>query len=162
MISRRFYRQDCTKHKNIHIKDLRKLGRDLKDIIILDDTAQCMKMQPQNGLVIKSFYLDMRDKELIRLMPFLVFLSEMDDLRTVKTWFNKFNDEDHISYTDRHKVCKILNRNDFLKEVVEKIHTDHLDIVFHGQDGDKNVVIAPSKSFNKKPIFIFFDAVHRA
>lgn len=154
LISRRFYRQDCIRYRNGHMKDLRKLDRDLRDIILLDDTAQCMKLQPHNGLVIKSFYMDMRDKELMRLMPLLVFLSEVDDVRVVRDWFIKFNEEEHIEYNDRNGETKMLNRNSFLKYVVEKIHTDHLDIVFHGQNGDKTVVIPPpSRSFNKKPLY---------
>lgn len=36
LIGQRLYRQDCTRYKNTHIKDLRKFGRELKDIILLD------------------------------------------------------------------------------------------------------------------------------
>ena len=120
-------------------------------MILIDDTAQCMKLQPHNGLVIKSFYMDMRDKELIRLMPLLVFLSEVDDVRTVRDWFRKFNDQDNIAYTDKRGEAKVLSRNSFLKYVVEKIHAEHLDFIFHGQNGDKSVVIVPpKKSITKK------------
>lgn len=110
-----------------------------------------MKLQPQNGLVIKSFNSDMRDKELMRIMPLLVFLSDMKDVRTVRDWNKKFNEDSFIDYVDRNGEEKKLNRNSFLKFVVDKIHTDHLDIVFHGVDGDKNVVIQPlKKSVNKQ------------
>lgn len=153
-ISRRYYRQHCTRSKNNNLKDLTKLGASLKDVILLDDTAQCMKLQPQNGLVIKSFYMDMRDKELMRLMPFLVFLSELDDIRIVRDWFRVFNDQEKIHYTDKKGHQRVLNRNAFLKYSVDKIHTEHLDIIFHGQNGDKTVVIVPPKknSLNFKPI----------
>lgn len=151
LISRRYYRQHCTRSKNTNLKDLTKLNADLKDIILIDDTAQCMKLQPHNGLVIKSFYMDMRDKELMRLMPFLVFLSEVDDARTVRDWFRKFNEEEKIPYKDKNRNSKILNRDHFLKYVVDKIHTEHLDFIFHGQDGDKNVVVVPpNRSMNMK------------
>lgn len=95
--------------------------------------------------------MDMRDKELIRLMPLLVFLSEVDDVRTVRDWFRKFNDQDNIAYTDKRGEVKVLCRNSFLKYVVEKIHSEHLDFIFHGQNGDKSVVIVPpKKSITKK------------
>lgn len=151
LISRRYYRQDCIRSKNTNLKDLTKLGRDLKDIILIDDTAQCMKLQPHNGLIIKSFYMDMRDKELIRLMPLLVFMSGLDDVRTVRDWFRKFNEEEQIPYIDTFGNSRILHRDNFLKYVVDKIHTEHLDLIFHGRDGNKSVVIVPpKKSLNKK------------
>ncbi len=151
LIAKRYYRQDCTRHKNTHLKDLRKLDRSLEDVLLIDDTAQCMKLQPHNGLVIKSFHMDMRDKELIRLIPLLVFLSEVRDVRTARDWSRKFNDEEEIAYYDRNGQSKVLCRNSFLKFVVEKIHSDHLDLIFHGTNGDKTVVIVPPKrSLNKK------------
>lgn len=111
-----------------------------------------MKLQPQNGLVIKSFNSDMRDKELMRIMPLLVFLSDMEDVRIVRDWTKHFNEEPYIDYIDRFSQEKKLNRNNFLKYVVDKIHTEHLDLVFHGANGDKNVVISPyKKSIGKQP-----------
>lgn len=109
-----------------------------------------MKLQPKNGLIIKSFYMDMRDKELMRIMPLLVFMSEMDDVRIVRDWAKKFNEEAIIPYTDKLGNDKKLSRNLFLKYVVDKIHTEHLDFVFH-ENGDKNVVVHPlKKSLNKQ------------
>lgn len=93
--------------------------------------------------------MDMRDKELIRIMPLLVFLSEMNDVRIVRDWMAKFNDEPIIDYRDKYHEDKKLNRNLFLKYVVDKIHTEHLDFVFH-ENGDKNVVVhSLKKSANK-------------
>lgn len=93
--------------------------------------------------------MDMRDKELIRIMPLLVFLSEMNDVRIVRDWMVKFNDEPIIDYRDKCNEDKKLNRNLFLKYVVDKIHTEHLDFVFH-ENGDKNVVVHPQKKSANK------------
>jgi uridine kinase len=108
-----------------------------------------MKLQPKNGMIIKSFYMDMRDKELMRIMPLLVFLSEMHDVRILRDWMVKFNDEPIIDYTDKLGEDKKLNRNAFLKYVVYKIHTEHLDFVFH-ENGDKTVVVNPPKKSTNK------------
>ena len=41
-----------------YIKDLSLLGRDLKNIIIVDDIPQVFKLQERNGICIKAFYGD--------------------------------------------------------------------------------------------------------
>lgn len=88
--------------------------------------------------------MDMRDKELMRIMPLLVFLSELDDVRVVRDWMHKFNEEPKLEYINRDGEEKVLSRNTFLKYVVDKIHTDHLDHVFH-ENGDKTVVVPQLK-----------------
>ena len=49
------YRQHATVSNNEYIKDLSLLGRDLKNIIIVDDIPQVFKMQERNGICIKPF-----------------------------------------------------------------------------------------------------------
>ena len=52
------YRQHATANNGEYIKDLALLGRDLKNIIIVDDIPQVFKMQERNGICIKAFYGD--------------------------------------------------------------------------------------------------------
>ena len=52
------YRQHATVNNGEYIKDLSLLGRDLKNIIIVDDIPQVFKMQERNGICIKAFYGD--------------------------------------------------------------------------------------------------------
>ena len=52
------YRQHATINNGEYIKDLSLLGRDLKNIIIVDDIPQVFKMQERNGICIKAFYGD--------------------------------------------------------------------------------------------------------
>ena len=51
------YRQYATLNSG-YIKDLSLLGRDLKNIIIVDDIPQVFKLQERNGICIKAFYGD--------------------------------------------------------------------------------------------------------
>ena len=83
-----------------------------------------MKLQPQNGFVMKSFFGDLRDKELMRIIPFLVFLSELDDVRTVKSWFKQFNENPEIEYKDRMGEYKVLKRNEFIEFIVNQLELD--------------------------------------
>ena len=52
------YRQHATFNDNIYIKNLSLLGRDLKNIIIVDDKPQVFKLHQNNGICIKPFYGD--------------------------------------------------------------------------------------------------------
>ena len=52
------YRQHATVNSGEYIKDLSLLGRDLKNIIIVDDIPQVFKLQERNGICIKAFYGD--------------------------------------------------------------------------------------------------------
>jgi Dullard-like phosphatase family protein len=52
------YRQHATMNNGEYIKDLSLLGRDLKNIIIVDDIPQVFKLQERNGICIKAFYGD--------------------------------------------------------------------------------------------------------
>lgn len=143
---------DCTKYKKTHLKDLSKLNRNLKDVILLDDTAQCMKLQPENGLVIKSFFSDLKDKELIRLIPVLTFLADVQDVRTVRDWHTKFKEKEEFPYLKLNGEQSILHRNAFLKSVVNKLHKDHLVMVFQGEKGSIRVVETPTKLCSPKKL----------
>ena len=54
----RLYRQHASLNGNDYVKDLNKLGRDLKKIIIVDNLPQAFKLQKNNGICIKAFYGD--------------------------------------------------------------------------------------------------------
>ena len=52
------YRQHATINNGEYVKDLSLLGRNLKNIIIVDDICQVYKLQEKNGICIKAFYGD--------------------------------------------------------------------------------------------------------
>lgn len=51
----KLYRQHCTKVNEDYVKDLSKLGRDLKSIIIVDNLSSSFISQKENGILIKDF-----------------------------------------------------------------------------------------------------------
>ena len=53
------------------IKDLSLLGRNLKRVIIIDNIAENFQVQPDNGIVIKSWTGEEHDKALEQLSPLL-------------------------------------------------------------------------------------------
>ena len=54
----RLYRQHAYLYGDDYVKDLNKLGRDLKKVVIVDNLPQAFKLQKSNGICIKAFYGD--------------------------------------------------------------------------------------------------------
>jgi len=70
--------------EGVHIKDLRVIGgRNLKDIILVDNAAYSFGFQIENGIPIIPFYDNKADQELRHLIPYLKFLSSVEDLREI-------------------------------------------------------------------------------
>jgi RNA polymerase II subunit A small phosphatase-like protein len=44
--------------------DLRRLGRNIKDVIIVDNSPVSFSLQPENAIPIKSWFDDSSDREL--------------------------------------------------------------------------------------------------
>lgn len=55
----------------------------MEDIIIIDNSPNCYQFQPENGLPIVSWYDDPSDNELMRYVPALKLLAQVDDVRPV-------------------------------------------------------------------------------
>lgn len=56
------FRQHAVRVKNGLVKDLGRIGRDLKKTLILDDLASSFKFHKENGIRIKSWRGDTQDK----------------------------------------------------------------------------------------------------
>ena len=63
--------------------DLGKLGRPLKDIIIVDNSPASYLFNPENAVPIDSWFDDPNDTELLDLIPFLEDISSVFDVTSV-------------------------------------------------------------------------------
>jgi RNA polymerase II subunit A small phosphatase-like protein len=63
----KLFREHCTFYNNAFVKDLTRLGRQMHDVIIVDNSPIAYLFQPENALPIISWYDNMDDKELPRL-----------------------------------------------------------------------------------------------
>ena len=77
----RLFREHCTLINTAFVKDLKRLGRELKDIVIVDNSPISYALNPDNGLPILSWFEDKNDRELFNITPVLEFLSEVPDVR---------------------------------------------------------------------------------
>ncbi len=77
------YRKYTVQKDGAYLKDLSKLGRDLKRTLIVDNNAENFTLQKENGLEISGFYGDQNDEELSLLGNDLLELYNMnlDDIR---------------------------------------------------------------------------------
>lgn len=79
----RLYREACTRLSAGYVKDLSRLGRDLKHVIIIDNSPICYSMQPDNAIPIQTWRDDVNDRELLDLIPILISLADVDDIPQV-------------------------------------------------------------------------------
>ena len=77
----RLFREHCTLINTAFVKDLNLLGRDAKDLIILDNNPTAYSLNHYNGFPIKSWFDDKNDDELLKICPILEFLSYVPDVR---------------------------------------------------------------------------------
>lgn len=80
-IVHRLFREHCVLANEVFVKDLGLLGRELKNVIIVDNSPPCYALQPENGIPIKTWIDDFEDDMLFRLIPLLRVLSKVEDVR---------------------------------------------------------------------------------
>jgi len=76
-IVHRLYREHVIQKGNTAVKDISKLGRDLKKVIIIDNVAENFQLHAANGIFIKTWEDDEKDTSLIDLMPILKQIVEL-------------------------------------------------------------------------------------
>jgi len=80
-ISHRLYRDACTIVGGNYVKDLGKIGRDLSDTLIIDNTPVSYMLHQSNAIGIPTFIDDLSDRALYQLVPYLIGLSTCQDVR---------------------------------------------------------------------------------
>ncbi|CAK78867.1 unnamed protein product (macronuclear) [Paramecium tetraurelia] len=91
-ITHRLYRQHTTLVKNTYVKDIQKIGRDIKKTIIIDNLAENFQLQPDNGIQIQSWYGDLDDQALLLLSPLLIQIVQKK-IPDVREALRKFRDQ---------------------------------------------------------------------
>ena len=155
----RLFREHCTLINSSFVKDLKKLGRDLKNIIIVDNSPLAYLLNSDNGLPILTWFDDKYDQELYKITPVLEFLSEVPDVRE---YINKMVVNNEISYinarkviNDYHEKNKKKNNEKKKREIKtnnkNKISEDNFEI----NDGsDNNLAIINKQDKNQQQINI--------
>ena len=118
VISDRLYRQHTLNVGNTNIKNLEKLGRDIKHVIIIDNFMDNYSLQPKNGLNIIDFEGNEYDDELEYLKEDLLKLVKLnpDDVRYYLNDIQKSMDKRAIYFqkiqNDNINKNELINDND--------------------------------------------------
>ena len=122
LINYRLYRHHTTIMGCNVFKDLMRLGRDMSKIIIIDNLKDNFKLQPNNGLFIKTWTSDINDNQLFDLEKILrdIALFGVEDVRPVIEKINDYikvsrNMINPYSSIDIRKILEIINANKSIK-----------------------------------------------
>ena len=102
----RLFREHCSLINTTFVKDLQRLGRDIKNIIIVDNSPISYALHPENGLPILTWFEDKSDRELYKITTILQFLSTVSDVRE---FIPKFVDNNTINYEKANEIIKNYN-----------------------------------------------------
>ena len=151
VVSDKLYRRHTINMGNVNIKDLDKLGRDLKHVIIIDNCKENYCLQPNNGLNIIDFEGNEYDDELEYLKDDLLKLVKLnpDDVRYYLNDIQKGMDKRAIYFQ------KVNNENKYKEEY---IIDNNIDIGFNDKINNKikkEETITESKGKNNKKGYSF-------
>ena len=95
----RLYRESCVVYKEKYVKDLSKLGRDLHNVIIIDNSPASYRFPPENAIPVTSWFDDQDDTELLDLIPLLESINNVDDCVTaLQTNFERYKASQKFQY----------------------------------------------------------------
>lgn len=84
----RLFREHCSYVQGSHVKDLNLLGRDLNDVVIIDNSPIAYLFQQRNAIPILSWFSDERDEELMKLLPVLAEIAKADSVYDILDPYN--------------------------------------------------------------------------
>ena len=148
-IKYRLFREHCTFDNGIYIKDLKIFDRKINNMIIIDNNPLSYDNNIANGIPILSWYEDLNDKELLKLLPILKYMSnkEVYDVRNI---INKIVDR-NTNEIDYNAINKVIGTNK-----VEQNNTTN---------NNKNVLISKNeyRKINKseEPKFKMINSVNK-
>jgi Dullard-like phosphatase family protein len=93
VITARLFREHCTFIDNCYIKDLSRLGRDITQSLIIDNSPTCYALQPQNAMAVSSWFDDKKDTQLQQMIPWLVKMADQptvyDTLQEYRMYYSQ-------------------------------------------------------------------------
>jgi len=82
VVKSRLFREACSNYKGNYVKDLNKLGRELKNTVIIDNSPSSFLFHTEYAIGCESWFDDEQDTELLELIPFLEALAKSENVKT--------------------------------------------------------------------------------
>lgn len=100
-----------------YIKDLRYLNRNLKNVIVVDFDLDNVKYTPYNAVIIPEFTGDVKDRELLNIIPFLKEMSKQNITDVPKELEKYGNFRPQLKfYKSNSKYHSLLPKDNIYKE----------------------------------------------
>jgi Dullard-like phosphatase family protein len=144
----RLFRDHCTLCNNTFVKDLSILGRDLKDVLIVDNSPTAYMFQPENAMPIVTWIDDQKDTKLFELAIVLELMVNVEDVREVIKATVRNDSVDYLKLADYLQTelnCKAIPRsNSHAESKVKQENHDPRSIPRANSDESRK------KALNKK------------
>lgn len=101
VVNHRLFRESCVNFQNNLVKDLSKLGRDLKGTIIIDNSPTSYLLHQTNALPILSWFDDDSDRELLNLIPLLEECEAADNVQVPLMRYQRELEENPQMYNEQ-------------------------------------------------------------
>ena len=145
----RLFREHCTPINTCYVKEIKKLGRELKNVIIVDNSPMSYALNPENGIPINTWFDDKSDRELYNISSILEFLSFVPDVRN---YINQFIINDEISYTNVINVFDKYNQMLTNEKISTSVNSENINNI-NTNTNTNTELIDENKNKNSKKIF---------
>lgn len=119
-INHRLYRTHCEYDEGVYVKDLSKLGRDIKKTIIVDNIRDNFERQKDNGIEILTWLSDPEDRELYKLGTFLTKLAQ-GQVPDVRDLIKQYTKEKWRSLSPSKRQYKKLTQSSPVKAIKSSV-----------------------------------------
>lgn len=99
VIRHRLYRESCTFFQGSYVKDMRRLGRDISQVILVDNSPLSYMFQPENAIGCSSYIDATSDVELGVIAAFLEDVKECEDVREHCRKWRKWGEYQNKAHT---------------------------------------------------------------
>jgi len=125
VVDHRLFRESCSCFKGSYVKDMGRMGRDLKKIMILDNSPHSYAFNPENAIPCESWFNDYDDTELRDLISIFEQLADVGV-------------EDCMVALENMKLSPVLEEGEFMEGDEEETGSyDDEDDSAQPQDGDQ-------------------------
>lgn len=121
----RLFREHCTWLDQTYVKDMSLINRPMENIILIDNSPNSYRLQPENALPCTTWYTDPSDTELFEFIPLLTGLSKVKDVRVVLSQVHENHQLDMALASEMVRQLRLEIENNENEE--ERIDEDSLN-----------------------------------